>query len=207
MTTHETITACENICRDFSWLGEWMPALIAASVALLIAFGAYPWQKKKDRENELKREQREQYRAFIPEWHFVEEMLIELQSTNGLTSKNAIHSYTKILRKSDTLIMQMALCGSPAVVAKMSELHNLLYETYVLFGEKTVELYLPTDFAVVPDSSILNCLQEAILETRERRNKAFEELVNLMRSEEFGVTGYLEFTKTDLGLERVEEPQ
>ncbi len=45
------------------------------------------------------------------------------------------------------------------------------------------------------------------METRERRNKAFEELVNLMRSEEFGVTGYLEFTKTDLGLERVEEPQ
>jgi len=60
----ETITVCENICRDFSWLGEWMPALLAASVALLIAFGAYSWQKKKDRELQLQLERRSLYGKF-----------------------------------------------------------------------------------------------------------------------------------------------
>lgn len=65
----ETITACENVCRDFSWLnifGPWVgPATIAAITALIIAFIAYPWQKQKDRDLQILAEKRKLYAEFL----------------------------------------------------------------------------------------------------------------------------------------------
>ena len=49
----EAITACENICRDFAWLGEWVPALIASVTALLLGLVVYPQQKRFDRRLEI----------------------------------------------------------------------------------------------------------------------------------------------------------
>lgn len=54
----ESMTICENVCCDFSWVGKWAPAIIAATTALLIAFVAYPWQKQKDRDQKVDEERR-----------------------------------------------------------------------------------------------------------------------------------------------------
>lgn len=65
MTAIETITACENVCRDFSWMAPLAPAFITAGAALLIAFGAYPWQKKRDRDLKIAEEKRLAYQHFF----------------------------------------------------------------------------------------------------------------------------------------------
>ncbi|WP_170332523.1 hypothetical protein [Ruegeria arenilitoris] len=69
MSEAEVITACENVCRDFSFMrhfGPWIgPALLASATALIIAFRAYPWQKQLDRSFELDVEKRRAYAAFF----------------------------------------------------------------------------------------------------------------------------------------------
>ena len=69
MSEVEVISACQNVCRDFSFLryvGPWIgPALLASATALVIAFRAYPWQKQLDRGFELDIEKRRAYAAFF----------------------------------------------------------------------------------------------------------------------------------------------
>ncbi len=62
------ITACENVCRDFSWLGsfsDWGPAMLASATALVIAFKAYPQQKNEDRKLQIALEQRKAYEELV----------------------------------------------------------------------------------------------------------------------------------------------
>ena len=64
---HETITACENICRDFSWLGllsDWVPFFSAVIVVIGGTF-AYRGQKKVDRNERQHEEKRLAYAAFL----------------------------------------------------------------------------------------------------------------------------------------------
>ncbi|WP_417259709.1 hypothetical protein [Celeribacter sp.] len=67
MTTHETITACKNICRDFSWLGQftdWVP-FFSAVVVVIGGTIAYRGQKKVDRNERQHEEKRLAYAAFL----------------------------------------------------------------------------------------------------------------------------------------------
>lgn len=142
---HETITACENICRDFSWLGEWMPAAIAASTALLIAFVAYPWQKRKDRELQKESERREVYRLF---WEATNEHFTNVHralTRKDLTGLNVSHSH--VVAKSAGIVIYASSTKSNNSLEACRRFYQRLleYETQVKaacgdeFSKKYVE--------------------------------------------------------------------
>ncbi|MEL0437299.1 hypothetical protein [Phycobacter sp. K97] len=64
MTDTATISACENVCHDFSWLAafaDWSPvfaAIVAAVGAWIVAKQSYVVEKRADREKELLTEKR-----------------------------------------------------------------------------------------------------------------------------------------------------
>lgn len=73
MTAVETISACENVCQDFSLLKilfsqgglTFLAALLASGMALFIATKVYAEQKCIDRDNERLSEKREAYIRFL----------------------------------------------------------------------------------------------------------------------------------------------
>ncbi|ATG48014.1 hypothetical protein CEW89_10850 [Celeribacter ethanolicus] len=115
----ETITACENICRDFSWLGsisDWMPLF----TSIVIAFGGfslYRFQKQVDRSERLHEEKRKVYVDFLAV-HL--EYVVERQITEG------DHTERKVFTE---LISLATLLGMYAPDEITAMAHKLVRET------------------------------------------------------------------------------
>jgi hypothetical protein len=124
----ETITACENVCRDFSWLKPYAPAFIAGVTALLIAFVAYPWQKQKDRKLKEHSEKLAAYQRFVrslTEHHSLIANSIYLGEDGGISD-----AYPSVVAASYELIFY----APPDVIAACQQyLEKLLsYQTFAL---------------------------------------------------------------------------
>lgn len=70
MASVEVMTACENVCRDFWWIGDWLEKAASNPVwALILGGGISLWiwrrQTKLSFELEAKREKRLLYRSYI----------------------------------------------------------------------------------------------------------------------------------------------
>lgn len=63
----ETITVCENVCRDFSWVNPFLGfvANLVPVAGLIWAINAYYRKRKDDRDEEDRRERRKAYRDFL----------------------------------------------------------------------------------------------------------------------------------------------
>ncbi|WP_083098550.1 hypothetical protein [Pseudophaeobacter leonis] len=85
MASVEVMTACENVCRDFEWLGgfsDWGPALLASTTAFIIAFYAYPWQKERDRKLQIALEQRTAYKDVFDLIYDLQKAVSHIRSGN-----------------------------------------------------------------------------------------------------------------------------
>lgn len=99
----ETITAWENVCRDFSWLGRIDPrvvqgiltllaALVASATAIYIAKWVYPQQKNIDRRNEVFNEKREAYRKFLTAMNSLYTAVLDKDKAGALTRMLDLHA-------------------------------------------------------------------------------------------------------------------
>lgn len=113
------ITACENFCRDFSWLIEWLTEVAKNPIwALFFGFwiSLYIWrsQTKLSSELDLNREKRSLYREFIAQvgkavlakdtetctpWYFHPEVrrVWALQSEIALIGSEIVGEKTKVV--------------------------------------------------------------------------------------------------------------
>jgi len=198
----ETITACENICRDFFWLRDawpWLgPSLIASATALLIAFRAYAWQKSKDRAVELRREQRQAYREFIEDWLIVEQQIGASRKVADKDMRQAMKCYGDGLRMADACVYKLGLSGSETVLTCAAQMHTSLYETYREFGENVKSIYTESPNGEVSKLDIAQSFADANSKLRDSLREQLEELLFLMRSEEFSAAGRLEIMKPTL---------
>ncbi|WP_406648232.1 hypothetical protein QEZ52_04360 [Aliisedimentitalea scapharcae] len=67
MSDVEVITACENVCRDFSWLENFIPQLASAAPIFAVIWGIFVFyeQRKRDRNDALRKTRQELYLAFL----------------------------------------------------------------------------------------------------------------------------------------------
>ncbi|UWQ04385.1 hypothetical protein [Aliiroseovarius crassostreae] len=165
---------------------------LGAIVALLVAFVAYPWQRERDRANELRKEQRADYRKFIPGWIEIDRMLVDIaRGADAEPIENSL-KFAEVLKKAEDLVYMIGLSGSPAVLDQVAFMHANLYKVYEHYGVSVKALYDEADRGGLPKSDIGSCLEAAIRENKGIRREAFTKMLYLMRSEEFGVSGYLE---------------
>ncbi len=169
MTAAETITAWDNISRDFSWMTNLDPRVIqglltflsaatAALVALHIARKIYPIQKDKDRDIKIDEEKRVVYRDF--------------------------------LKNIDGMLNQRLLDTQAAKLKMIAKVKASLNEVSVFANKETAEAMLLLYLSVATlsntlsdeaDSSEIN--DETHSENRKVANFAFKLAVNAARKE------------------------
>ncbi|UWS80101.1 hypothetical protein N1037_03480 [Phaeobacter sp. G2] len=125
MASVEVMTACENVCRDFSWLVLSSPrviqgaltlcaAFLASGTALWIAYRAYPAQKIADRILQEAHERREAYRRF-------------LQAANEHYARLTVAHWTKDLTGvTDSYFELISVTADLAAYVPAGEHHNAL---------------------------------------------------------------------------------
>ncbi|MFT5341346.1 MAG: hypothetical protein ACI9BH_000556 [Paracoccaceae bacterium] len=185
----ETITACENVCRDFYWLESYVPTLIAAVTALVIAFAAYPWQKKKDWDNELRREQREAYRDFIEAWLKLEMELNVLGSDKTVDSPETItQTFAKINTLSDNEMLKLALCASKEVINSVSDMNQGNKKLFYDVGLKVKSILQNSPEQGTLSKKYVEEMQKLVRQARDAQRKNIGLLVTEMRKQEFDKT-------------------
>lgn len=197
----EVISACENVCRDFSWvtgLGQFsVPALIGSATALLIAFVAYPWQKAKDQAFQLRKEQRVAYRDFIDAWMDVQRQINLSKRLADDDIASAMEEYTKALRMSDACVFKLGLSGTETVMTCVSQMHSSMYSAYKELGEVIIKLYKESSNGSTEKSEISKEYKRVLSQLKDSERQVTEELLFLMRSEEFAAPGRLIVKKPD----------
>ena len=163
---------------------------IAASVALFIAFVAYPWQRGRDRANELRKEQRETYRKFLHVWSDVQHTISEVRKKLPDDVEGASTLYGEVLRKADNCVFDVALCGSPAVLEQLTQMHTTLYDSYRSYGEEIKSLYQESG-ETVPIIEIGKIFLHRLKVQKQIERPQFQELLSRMRSEEFEGAGLI----------------
>lgn len=145
----ETITACENVCRDFAWVTSIISGLVsfAPLIAIASAVLVYYWQRKADREAELRREQREAYREFFINTLAINRRFQEFDLSEQDDPLSAMKELFRARGDYESAFKILALSASP-VVLKAAQickdgLHNHLLKwgnaMKPFLGKKTVQ--------------------------------------------------------------------
>lgn len=150
-TSPEVISACENVCRDFSWVFLSDPRIlqgictllaagIAGGIALYIAIKVYPKQKEVDRQHQIKLEQRKAYEELVQLLHDMGQEFARSKFTDPVTASETIESIlqgikafeSKIVQKSimlPTPIVESAQSSSEAIRSFMETVKDNLLDT------------------------------------------------------------------------------
>lgn len=124
MASVEVMTACENVCRDFGWLGsfpDWGPTLLASATALIIAFCAYPWQKKRDRELQIELEQRVVYSELVSSVYVLAKRIREVRPSNPEEVSADIQVCAIEMRELEGVLMRASILADADVANRVVE--------------------------------------------------------------------------------------
>lgn len=191
MATAEVMTACENVCRDFSWLvalADWGPTLLTCLVALFIAFFAYPWQKKRDRKLQIELEQRAIYRDMVASIDDVSRNISKLSANSADAMGEDIQALSAAMQNLDRFILQAALLADVDIVNSAAEC-----------GHKTGNLLelIKADIIKLRDDENGSISAPDLCEALERRkrdvlvelDREFNALLNIIRKKAFDLPG------------------
>ncbi len=130
------ITACENVCRDFHWLGsfsDWGPTLLASATALIIAFKAYPWQKGEDRKLQIGLEQRKAYEGLVKQFTEVKQALVDIKFQDITIANDQLSKAVKVRRE---LLVQI----NAATILMHAEIVPFVFECYQSTSKVLIEI-------------------------------------------------------------------
>ena len=114
------MTACENVCRDFSWMGSallaFLPAIVVSFTALFIAIKLYPKQKKLDRNLQVEAEKRRAVSKLIAA---LDELIVKVNSANAVG-----------IEKVSYFPSEFASLEAAIAVAKLHDLADLAQKSF-----------------------------------------------------------------------------
>jgi hypothetical protein len=174
-----------------------LAAIVASGTALWIAYRVYPFQKTQDRKLELQREQRKVYREFIDEWLKVWTEINSAESAAKIDIIEGIRVFGVAMRLADAALVRLTLSASQKVLECAGKRHRSLYKTHSDLFE-TLRESMGKTLEDVPQSQRYALFETQVSLLRDQDRKNLEELVNLMRSEEFSSIGKIEMLKPAL---------
>jgi len=164
-------------------------AIIASASVLWVAYRVYPWQKSKDHAFELRKEVRQSYREFIEAWLVVQRQINSAQKIAKTASINdAIGEYSAAMRLADACVLKIGLTGSDTVVGCVAKMHDALYNLYEKFGLSLKESFQSGSKVGLTKAETGRLFGDAIVALKNEEMQLLEDLLFLMRSEEFGRT-------------------
>ncbi|CUH88167.1 hypothetical protein PH5382_02099 [Phaeobacter sp. CECT 5382] len=195
MASVEVMRACENVCRDFSWLGkfsDWGPALLASSVALIIAFYAYPWQKERDRKLQIQLEQRGVYRDLIFPLHDVRFALENLGSFSDFADlQKRISSVFERLNAGERQFLASTVLIDPKIANEFQRYFSEARSVMSDIGDELQQLRATQD-SLVPEPPVKDVkgVFKDVLDCGIRKlDAATEGVINRIRESAFGLQG------------------
>ena len=174
-----------------------LAAIVASGTALWIAYRVYPFQKAQDRKLELQREQRKVYREFIDEWLKVWTEINSAESAAKIDIIEGVKMYGVAMRLADAALVRLTLSASKTVLECAGKRHSALYATHTSLGEAVREQMKKTS-SVMPQSELYASFVLQISALRDQDRTNLENLVNMMRSEEFSSIGKVEMLRPAL---------
>lgn len=167
-----------------------LTGVVAGTTALIIAFVAYPWQKERDRKNELRKEQGEAYRRFFKAYMIAKNLLFSKTILNSTPSNDALSDALKAKSDLDQEFLGLSIVGCIEIINAASTLNDLIHD---ILRELTNELSTLPDDPVdgLPVESAVIIFEQVIKSKVVVFDRHETELVNLIRDLEFDGTGRL----------------
>ncbi|WP_010137421.1 hypothetical protein [Oceanicola sp. S124] len=193
----ETITVCESICRDFSWIWFADPkvlqagmtlfaAAVASCTALYIAQRVYPKQKEVDRKNEISKDRRLRYYEICAEFKALDSRLVSLGrdprlgGTPWQSIEEVFREIGDVRREADALFLRLLLVGGAGVEVPGARVQSYFYE---FPKQLKAKLRIDGEIADISRSDFELHLSSIVSETAEMWRSSLNDLVNAMRAE------------------------
>lgn len=193
MASVEVMTACENVCRDFSWLWAidarvWqglltiVAAVIASGTALHIAVRVYPRQKKVDQILQIELEQRTVYKEIVASVNALTESISKISTTNPEDARSTIEFCLSQKRELEIMLVQTSILSDANIVKCVAE---CIEQVDGMLKKIATELQ-----RTVSDSDAFQRVMEGAKRDAIRElDEILTKLLNTIRKEAFGLSG------------------
>jgi len=167
-------------------------AALASFTAVGIAFGAYPWQKNKDRSLQINSEQRALYLDVLAKIIAVQRRLEEVSPEGFEKLQATLSDWAKSLRELEDAVLILAACGDQDVVEAAFDCLETLREGIPLMAVKG-----RADLGEGPELIGAEDLKTFFHDTRkdilQKHDPKVSKLVNVMRRNVFGLDADIDF--------------
>lgn len=158
---------------------------IASATALFIAFVAYPWQKARDRANELGKEKREAYRRFFRATLDVRQVIFDAKFSSENEARAAVSAVIEAKTNYDGAVSELCISASQSVVAAAEKMHSAIYLLLDEWEKALVKL-LQERSDTYSASDVSSVFEAVIQRHRKTLFDAENKIRNAMKSDEFG---------------------
>jgi len=158
---------------------------IASATALFIAFVAYPWQKARDRVNELRKEQREAYRRFFRTTLDARQAIFDFKLSSENEAKAAVAAIIAAKNSYENAVSELCVSASGPAVAAAQKMHSLIYSIFEEW-ENALRNLLHKGSGAHPVVDVSSAFEAVIQKHRAALFDAENEIRDAMKSDEFG---------------------
>ncbi|WP_417700519.1 hypothetical protein [Pseudophaeobacter sp.] len=194
MASVEVMTACENVCRDFGWVGDfsdWGPTLLASATAFIIAFYAYPWQKERDRKLQIALEQRVAYKEVFDLIYDLQKAVSRIRAGNPNDMRSGIDECFKAKEKLERGALKASMLIDLTILHMLSDFIEEAHEMLKTLAMDLTELFGEADS--VPAAEVSKVLEERQKKAAEGMDAIVNRLLNAIRKGAFNLQGQIRF--------------
>lgn len=166
---------------------------IGSITALAIAFGAYPWQKRKDRQLQISLEQRKAYTDILRSIHRFRNLVDDLKFDSPETLGAGINELFEASADLEEEVFVISAISEKTIFQEICQCNETLRGVYYEIARELQDL-LSADKQSYEKVEVVAAFQSARERAYSQIDKATNELVSVVRARAFGLDGKIELT-------------